>query len=235
MKPWLAGDFSGVDVRRETARIRDTIFAAAHRGEDLTRLVRGLAEADARACAEVTVGPKAVAHPSVVKATLEVAPLLEGEVAPSGLYSRLADLGPSVVEHVLLMAARRHPVAGWWVHFSQRWDPCPGRTHLEETAASPHFEQVCVLYATAGIMSGLLEFSRANPDIRVVAALYRAGCVDSALSVAAVVLEEDEAQPVVGALAALHGPDLSFLGQQLLTKLDDSGIRERVQRVLMGG
>ena len=99
---------------------------------------------------------------------------------------------------------------------------------------SPHFSRVCALYASAGVMEGLLEFSRASQGVRVLAALYRAGCIDPALSVGAAVLKADVEQPVVEALAALHGPDLSFLGQQLLTKVEDPGIREHVQVVLKG-
>ena len=85
-----------------------------------------------------------------------------------------------------------------------------------------------------GVLEGLLVFPRERPSLEPLAALYRAGCLDAAVQVGAISMEEDEALPVVGALAALPGPDLSFLGEKLLTRPHDPGIRGRARVALCG-
>lgn len=234
MKPWLSGDLSGVDPRQELPRIRDAVFAAAHRGEDLAPLVGALAALDPSVCAELVAGPRAVAHPQAVAAALQVVSILEVECAPSGLYGRLVDLAPSLGPEVLAEAVRRHPRAGWLVALSQRSDPSPGRVHLEQTLGTACFAHACVMYASAGRLEGLVAFARATPRLEILAALYRGGCIEAALTVGANLVEADQTLAVVGALAALHGPDLSFLGEGLLTKIEDPGIRDHVKSTLLG-
>lgn len=231
MKPWLEGDFTGVDLRAELQPVRDVLFAAAHRGEDVTALVKGVAEADPIACAELCVGPRAVAHPATVLASLEVLDELEQTVAASGLFARLADLAPTLGDRVLAAAVARHPASAWLVRMSARLDPRPGTVHLRALRGTEWFAPVCAMYARDGVTEGLIALTEEG-EIEPVLALYRAG--RDWTDALCVLLEHHPSTAIVPWLAAVHGPDLRPLLEPLVDRVPEAArarLREALGRV----
>ena len=113
MKPWLDGDFGDMDPKADFGALRDLVQTAAHREIDLSNFWLGLAHRSPVACAELAVGPRAVAHPESVQSCLIILETLEKIIAPSGLYNRLVELGPSCRPRLAQLAALRHPRERW--------------------------------------------------------------------------------------------------------------------------
>ena len=139
MKPWLNGDFAGMDPRVSLDALRDVVQSASHRGLDLHPFWLGLGQKDPIVCADLAVGPKAVAHPAAIESATVVIEVLEQVVAPSGLYMRLLQLSPASSEALTVLAATRHPTQPDMTRSIRG-----ARTnHLETHADTPVYEQSC--------------------------------------------------------------------------------------------
>lgn len=228
MKPWLDGDLSGVDPSRDLEALRGVALAAAHREVSLDALYGALGLADPRILHELVAGPRAIAHPTSVRAALAAGSLLEGVVEPAGLYLRFAELSPDLGFEVLLTAARRHPTAEWVIRWSRQRDPVPGRVQLQAAAEVGRLAEACDALAGAGVCPGLLWLA-GQGTIEPIGAFYRAGMLNEALDAAAACLDASPSAPTVGALAALAGPGLPALLDQLLARVKSAVAADRVR------
>jgi hypothetical protein len=228
MKPWLDGDLSGVDPSRDLEALRGVALAAAHRDVPLDAMYAALGRADPRILHELAAGPRAIGHPASVRAAISVGALLESVVDPAGLYPRLAELSPDLGVEALAMAARRHPKAEWVIRWSRQRDPVPGRIHLQAAAEVGQLAEVCDLLAREGVDAGLLSLA-AEGMIEPIAAFWRAGRPDDALTAAAACLDAAPSAPAIGALAALSGPGLGRLLDRLLPRVRSTVAADRVR------
>lgn len=232
MKPWLEGDLSDLDPRTDIDRLRGVVLASAHRGEDLRALFVALGHRDARAAADLAAGPRAVAHRNAVEGALAAADALETVLDPSGLYPRLVSLAPEATAATMAFAFGRHPLADWTIRMSRAHDPVPGRIHLEAAARVGRLREASLLYAKAGVLEGLLDRA-ARGDVEPIGALWRAGRGPDALAAAAVCLDAVPSSAAIPALAALAGPSLREVLQELLGRVTAPTAAERVRWALV--
>ncbi|MFH1466015.1 MAG: hypothetical protein ABIO70_16645 [Pseudomonadota bacterium] len=209
--PWaervLGGDLCGVDPREELEALRGLVNAAAAADRDLRPLFLALRELDPIALADLAVGPRAPRGPRLAEAALVVLEALESQVAPGGLYRRLVGLaGPRRVE-VLIVAAARHPTAGWLVALSDAaGEQPPGRAHLEAAAGQPGLEKACREHVAAGHHTALIGLAgQGHPE--AVAALVAAEAMEPAREAAARLLEVAGGEILAPWVAAVWGPE----------------------------
>lgn len=218
MKPWLRGDLTGVDVRGALDRLRDVVLAAAHRGDDLTLLWAALGAADPVACAELAAGPKAVPHPASVRGCLAAIDPLESVLAPSGLYSRLADLAPEMGPELLASAVKRHPLAGWLIRLARQFEDVPG-TLILDGAQGPDCEKAVDLIVEHGLEEALRDWTKRSASPLPAVAWLRRSDASRAAEYAALAVEADCNSPVLAWLAAVVGPDVDDLAAGIEARL----------------
>jgi hypothetical protein len=226
---WLRGDLGDVDPRGDLERLRGAVLAAAHRGEDLSAFWRALGERDAVACAELAAGPKAVAHPVSVRGCVAALPFLETVLAPSGLYSRLADLAPDAGTDLLEAAIARHPQAGWLVRLCRRFEEVPGRSLLAATSEASR-EGVVKLAVEQGLEAALIEWTSSTGSPLPAVAWLRSGDLERAADYAALAIDADPDCPVLAWLAAVVGPDVSELAEAIRGRLSHDAAHEGFRR-----
>lgn len=200
-----------LDLRRDLYQIRQRFGEQVAAGEQTESLLRAIGARDRLALGELVLGPQALRGDGVVGASLEVVDLLEGGVAPAGLYRRLADLSEHALP-VLARACERHPAGDWLVPLSTRIEGAQaGRTHAVAAAAHPAFTAVCWRHAAAGHGPGLVlaagETGRPEPAM----ALAAHGLADAAAEAGVRALERDPSSPLLPGLASVWGPDLDPL------------------------
>ncbi len=219
MDAWLRGELGDIEPREALPQLRAVVLEATARGVDLRGLFTAVALRDAVACAELAVGPRAIAHPVAVSGALAAAESLEAVVAPSGLYARMAALAPSLVDVISVRVAQRHPRAAWVISHFRRIGPAAGVRHLEIAKASGCLAEVMAAYGRRGPVESIVAFTRASGGVDGMGALWRAGRLEEAVVVAAAALEQDPRAPVVAAAAALSGPDVRAFTAALLPRL----------------
>ncbi|MCO4745550.1 MAG: hypothetical protein KC912_12230 [Proteobacteria bacterium] len=218
MKPWLRGDLTGVDPRGGLDRLRDVVLAAAHRGEDLSLLWSALGELDAVACAELAAGPKAVPHAQSVRGCIAALDALETVLAPSGLYTRLADLAPEVGPELLAAAIERHPQAGWLIRISRRFEEIPGASILA-AASSAGLEDAVELIVANGLEQALKEWTQRTANPLAAVTWLRRDDASRAAEYAAIAVDADPKSPVLAWLSAVRGPDVQDLADDIAARL----------------
>lgn len=209
MKPWLNGDFEGVIPRENMDALRDVVQSAAHRGIALHAFWLGLSQKDPIACADLAVGPKAIAHRVAVDGALVVIDALEQIVSPSGLYSRLLQLSPMSSEALTVLAARRHPTQPWIWRLDQ--SPVRGRLILDAHVGTEVFEQSCrraCLHECDGALAELVVGEQMPTVLRV---MYATKGLTAALDLAKIALSKHEPELVFSVLAALTGPQFAYV------------------------
>ncbi|TNE86008.1 MAG: hypothetical protein EP330_24030 [Deltaproteobacteria bacterium] len=229
MKPWLRGDLTGVDPRADLERLRGAVLAAAHRGEDLGPFWQALGELDPVACAELAAGPKAVPHAVSVRGCISALPALEGVLAPSGLYTRLADLAPEVGPELLAAAVARHPEAGWLVRLSRRFESVPGASILA-AARGPSQEAAVQLAADQGLEEALRAWTRESGSPLPAVVWLRKGDLGRTAEYAAIAVEGRPDSPVLAWLAAVVGPDVDDLAEDIAARLTREESRQGFAR-----
>ncbi len=149
----------------------------------------------------------------MVRAALDLAPVLEKQLAPQGLYRRLVDLGGvDAAKDVLRLASQRHPAGTWLVALSEKVErDDAGLVHLLAAQRHPSFTSCCWAHAEAGHAAGLLAVATETARPEPVAALLSTGNEPKALEAAARVLERDPDSSVICWLAAVWGPDIDAL------------------------
>jgi hypothetical protein len=206
-------DLGAFEPKRDLPRVRAELAATVARGDSPVGLLHALKEKNAVALADVVVGPQAVGGAAMVRAALDLAPVLEQQLAPQGLYRRLVDLGGGdAAKDVLQLAARRHPAGTWLVALSEKVErESAGFVHLVAAQGHPAFTSCCWAHAEAGHASGLVAVATETARPEPVAALLSAGHEAAALEAAARVLERDPRSAVISWLAAVWGPDIDGL------------------------
>lgn len=204
MKRWLAGDLGGVEPRGELALLHRAVRDACDEDQDILPMVQALADLDPVACAELLVGPRALAAPRVVRAALHVAGTLESVMPPAGLYRRLIDLDAASVQAIHQRALDRHPGARWAWRLRRGEHP-PGAAALAMLAATD--VQGAVERALGlGLDDAVVE--RAVGGCRQsLRALVEGTSIDLAARAAAGLLDADPSAPVVPWIAAWWGPE----------------------------
>ena len=141
-----------------------------------------------------------------------------GELPPAQLYDQVCSAaGPREAVHVLRLACRRHPAAGWLIALSQRWERPAGRVHLAETRGLPFFGGVCSAHARAGHVEALVEAGTYGPQ--PAAALLSSGWVTACVQAGARCIEANPDARLVAALEAIAEEDLDAVLCQLLPHL----------------
>lgn len=141
-----------------------------------------------------------------------------GELPAAQLYDQVCRAaGPRDAPHVLRIACRRHPAAGWLIALSQRWERPAGRIHLAEARHLPFFNGVCSAHARAGHVESLVEAGTYGPE--PAAALLSAGWVTACVQAGARCIETDPEARLVAALEAIAEEDLDAVLCQLLPHL----------------
>jgi len=204
----LAGDLQLVDPRSDLERLRLLVSEASAQRCDLRPLFRALAGRDPIALADLAVGPRAATGATVLDAVLVVVEVLEGQVAPGGLYQRLVIQAAERALEVLEVAATRHPGAGWLVPLADKTGEArPGLLHLRAAARHPAFVQACWDHAAAGhgaaVEAIAVEARRSEP----VAALVAHRALAAARRAIAALLEAPAPAPLAPWLTAAWGPD----------------------------
>lgn len=207
-----------MDPRADLERLRGVVLAAAHRGDDLSPLWEALGELDPVACAELAAGPKAVSHAVSVRGCISALPALETVLAASGLYTRLADLAPEVGPELLAAAVSRHPEAGWLVRLSRRFEEVPGASILA-TALGPNQEAAVELCVAQGLEAALKNWTVQEASPLPAVAWLRRGDAARAAEYAALAVDADPANPVLAWLAAIVGPDVTDLYEDIAARL----------------
>jgi hypothetical protein len=205
-------DLGSFEPKRDLPRVRAELAATVARGDSPVDLLHALKEKNAMALADVVVGPQAVGGAAMVRAALDLAPVLEQHLAPQGLYRRLVDLGGEAATEVLQLAAQRHPAGTWLVALSEKVErESAGFVHLMAAQRHPSFTACCWAHAEAGHARGLVAVATETARPEPVAALLSAGHEKPALEAAARVLERDPRSTVIAWLAAVWGPDIDGL------------------------
>lgn len=210
-----------LDLRRDL----DTVLSIARdvaNDDDASALVDAIATRDAIALAEVCCGPRAPGGPALCRAALKHAAILEKQLSARGFYPRLAELSAITAGDVLLVAATRHPAAGWLVALSKRIEvDLAGETHLVAAAAHPAFATACRAHADAGHREGLIAAARRTGRAEPAAALLAASWIDPtpALRAASAAIETNPDAPVVAHLAAVFGPEPDGLTRRIVPLL----------------
>lgn len=206
MKSWIDGDLTGVDPRAEQELLLETLRGLAEDGGDPTPLVHALAELDPVACAELVCGPRAVAHPSLVRAALPVASELEGVLPPAGLYRRLVDLAPSMRGEVVAAATARHGGVPWVWRLARSEVP-PGGSVLRALVTTAGPREASELALAAGCRRAVVSLA-AEGELDVLRLLFGHTPRDLFLAALAGYLDGGHDGPVVAWVAAWHGPDV---------------------------
>jgi hypothetical protein len=230
VRAWLVGDFSAVEPRAGLEAIKVCIEEAIERGEPIDPMVHGLAHRDPWACAELLVGPRAIAVPEGVRAALGVAEILEDVMQPSGLYRRFTELAPARGPEILGVAAHRHPEALWQLRLAQGLEPVAGTAALAATRGGPRFAPTCAALASAGLERALVG-AAAQGELEPMLALYRAGKRAGAVRAGAALLDAHPAAPLVPWLAAVHGPALGPLLREIAAALRTDAARSALRLV----
>jgi len=209
MKPWLSGDFEGVHPRDSMDALRDVVQSAAHRGIELHAFWLGLAQKDPIACADLAVGPKAVAHRRAIEDVLVVIDTLEQIVAPSGLYARLLQLSPRSFEKLTVLAAGRHPIQPWIWRLDQ--SPIRGLLILNAHAGTEVFEQSCRRACLLECDGALAEHVVGEQMPTILRVMFSTRGFLATLDLAKAALSQHEPTRVLAVLAALTGPQFTFV------------------------
>ena len=226
MKPWLQGDFGNIDVRSNMAVLRDCIQKSAHRGADLHAFWLGLVQFDPLACADLALGPKAIAHPAAVESSLVILEHLEKVVAPSGLYGRLLALAPTMRPQLATLAARRFPDDSWI------WRVDAGDVHginvLRAHEGTSYFQSSCEQAARMGLNEALKECVQGEFYSLVLQAVWRAVGAGLTIRLSNKAIEHHPVESVLSIMAALLGPSTSegirILWPTLKIKLEDDAL-----------
>ena len=207
MKPWLQGDFGTLEPKENMTALRDCVQKSSHRGVDLHAFWLGLAQIDPLACADLALGPKAIAHPFAVESSLVVLEHLEKVVAPSGLYGRMLSLAPSLRPKLATVAARRFPEDSWiW-----RIDvgDIRGVNVLKAHFDTPYFGGSCGQAARMGLTDALSQCLQGDRLEQVLHAVWRAVGPGLTIRLANEALQYHVPQVVLPFLGALLGPSMS--------------------------
>jgi|GEM_PF-1109490 len=200
--------FAEVDPRADIEAIRDALHARVAAGMQNEPVVRGLAERDRVAIAELLIGPRASRGPDWTQLALSVVDVLERALSPGPLYRRLADLAEDQAVTVLSKAVDRHPDATWLVSLSSRVEGAEmGWTHLMSVSERASFLDTCRAYADAGARRGLLRVAVHTRKIEPLAALAQQADERALVLATAHLFRAEHPPPVAAWLAAVWGPD----------------------------
>ncbi|MCB9796953.1 MAG: hypothetical protein H6741_30080 [Alphaproteobacteria bacterium] len=207
MSRWLQGDLTGLMLPADLERLRDTLARALDQGEPVDALFEALAAEAPTALMDLTLGPRAPAHPEAARAALRVAEALEGLSSPAALYRRLASLAPTLTAEILAVAVARHASARWLVRFGEGAQAAPGALQLRACRPHPAYVALCFAHAEAGHHAALrLEAAAGNAP--PCAALLAMGQEPLAIEAAIEALRARPDAPVVAWLASAGGPGL---------------------------
>ncbi len=209
-----------LDLRAGLPALREALWKAAEQDQPVIEAVRLIASRDRVALAELLVGPRAVAHPRLLAASLAVIEILEAAIAPKSLYRRLGDLAGGSPLDVLEVAIARHPEAVWLVELSGRLEGRnAGALHLAALVDRPAFGAFCALYAKAGLRSGLVAAGQHSGRIEPVSSLAQVGAEVELRTLTQSLLCAEPPPPIVAWLAATWGPDLDAFIERLIPTL----------------
>jgi hypothetical protein len=224
-----------LDPRRDMGLIRERIENALSSGKTVTDILQDLATRNPIALADLVVGPKAPTHPAWVRAAIDVIDVLEGSLAPNGLYRRLVSLSPETNIEVLSVAARRHPSASWLIELSRHVEgQQAGLTHLLASVGHPAFAQNCWEHAAAGHLPGLIAVAEETGCPEPAAALAAQGHIDAAALALVCALRRSHESPVVAMTAAAWGPDLEVVLLKTLPHLRSRAVAETLREHTRG-
>lgn len=227
-KAWLEGKLSGVEPRSELELLRQAAVEGLDRGEDLTPMVVALANLDPVACAELVAGPRAPAHPGLVRAALAAAAPLETVLPPAGLYRRLADLAPGILDEVIRAAGARHGEAPWIWRLSAGESP-PGRTALA-LAAESDSDRAPYLALDNGCRRAVVERAGTG-DPASLRALYALAPRESLLVALSAALAAPGSADLVAWVAGWHGPEVDPMFAAVARRLTSLAAKERLTRL----
>jgi hypothetical protein len=200
--------FADVDPRADIDAIRDALIDRVAAGVPCGAVLRGLAERDRVAIAELLIGPRAQRGAVWTELALQVVDVLERALAPGPLYRRLADLAGEDAVSVLAKAVERHPDATWLVSLSSRVEgPEMGWTHLTAVLGRASFLDTCLAYAGAGARRGLLRVAVHSRRVEPLVALARQADERALVLATAHLFRAEHPPPVAAWLAAVWGPD----------------------------
>jgi hypothetical protein len=205
MRRWLDGDLDGVDPRTELPLLRDALVAAVEHDQGILALVEALAARDPVACAELLLGPRAIAHLRVADATLAVADAIAPVLPPSALARRLVDLVPASLPAVQRWALDRHADAAWAWRLDRSERP-PGLAALDRLAAADPVG--AVERAIALGLVGAVAARAAAGDRVALRALVEHDAPEPGQRAVAAWLDYGRTEPVVAWVAAWWGPDV---------------------------
>ncbi|MFK7928862.1 MAG: hypothetical protein AB8H79_11790 [Myxococcota bacterium] len=225
---WLNGDLGGVEPRAELDLLRAAVVEALHVGDSVQALVQSLAALDPVACAELVAGPRAPAHPDLVRAALGSAHALETVLPPTGLYRRLADLAPSILGEIVRKAGERHPGAAWIWRLSGA-ESVPGQTALM-LASEDEPERAPYIAMEHGYRKAVVHRA-ALGDAPSLRALYDKAPRESLLSALEMALHGGVTADVVAWVAAWHGPDVEPIFRAVARRLTTPAAREQLLRL----
>lgn len=231
MSRWLEGDLQGLMLPADLERLRDAVSHALAQGRSVERLYQALAELAPPALMDLTLGPRAPAHPEAVRAALGVAASLEGLMTPSALYRRLLSLCPALGAEILAAALRRHAAARWLLRFAESAQETPGAAQLAACREHPAYVSLCFAHAEAGHAGALHVEARAGRP-EPAAALLSMGLAEQAVQAAIDTLRASPGAPVVPWLAAAGGPGLDDLLRPLAQAPLPDAARRGLERAL---
>jgi len=209
-----------LDPRRDLGLIRERIEQQLKQGHDPSDTLRDLACRNPIALADLVIGPRAPQDPRWIQAALDSIEVLEEALPPNGLYRKLVALCPDLQTHVLEIAARRHPAAGWLIELSRNIEgQQAGCTHLVASAGHPSFTQNCWAHAAAGHLPGLITIATQTGLPEPAAAIVAHGHLEAGAIAIVRTIECAPDAPVVAMVAAAWGPDLTPVLRKTLPHL----------------
>lgn len=218
MKRFLDGDLQGLELPRDLPVLRAEAEEAIAQEQSLSALYLALSQTHPVALGELVVGPRALQGNSAAEAAFEVLEVLEGELSPKALYSRLAKLHPDSGAALAEAALSRFPQAQWAQALGERFEVTPGLKELDALRGSSNFEQACHRHAQIGHLDALIQMA-IRGSLEPLAALIVAGQNEAALRAAALLLDHHPKADVIAWFAAASGPNCDHMICQLIPHL----------------